>query len=305
MKKIVACEPATRIIVALVVALLPLAGAGCFRSPDPNKMTCDKASACPSGYYCAIDKKRCIAGAAPSAGIAGSAPAAPTPFSSPVRLRRSFSPPRAPPSAPPAPTWPRPMGGTAAMWTTRKKSSGRSKPPPASVRPKSSRPETSCKRGGMPGPPAQLDLPSGRLVLIMNYASLRIRIVRRRLQGLRRKIHVAPPAFGQAADALSGVQKAGAQNHFHLQFTAQAQAAVHLGRQEGRVHRAQASRQGRIRAAVNRPKVESRKRKAPWGPRPFTGRRTEPGMWRFCCLNCHLIQKDTLILNSFLTPGVQ
>ena len=73
MKKIVACEPATRIIVALVVALLPLAGAGCFRSPDPNKMTCDKASACPSGYYCAIDKKRCIAGAAPSADAGGGA----------------------------------------------------------------------------------------------------------------------------------------------------------------------------------------------------------------------------------------
>ena len=28
---------------------------------------------------------------------------------------------------------------------------------------------------------------------------------------MRRKIHVAPAAFGQAVDALSGVQKAGAQ----------------------------------------------------------------------------------------------
>ena len=67
---------------------------------------------------------------------------------------------------------------------------------------------------------------------------------------MRRQIHLAPAAFGQAADALSGVQKAGAQNHFHLQFAAQAQAAVHLGREKGRVHRAQKGEQGRIREAV-------------------------------------------------------
>jgi len=66
MKKIVAGERANRGVGALVVALLTLAGAGCFRNPDPNKLTCDKASACPSGYYCAIDEKRCVAGAAPS-----------------------------------------------------------------------------------------------------------------------------------------------------------------------------------------------------------------------------------------------
>ena len=67
---------------------------------------------------------------------------------------------------------------------------------------------------------------------------------------MRRQIHFAPPAVGQAANELSGVQEAGAQNHFHLQFAAQAQAAVHLGREKGRVHRAQKDQQGRIRAAM-------------------------------------------------------
>ena len=82
------------------------------------------------------------------------------------------------------------------------------------------------------------------------HAYLRIRIVRRPLRGLRREVHLEPPAFGQAAHELSGVQKAGAQNHFRLQHAAQAQAAVHLGRQKGRVHRAQENQQGRIRKAV-------------------------------------------------------
>ncbi len=66
MKKIVACGRVNRGVVALVVALLPLASARCFRSPDPNKLKCDKASACPSGYYCVINEKRCVAGNAPS-----------------------------------------------------------------------------------------------------------------------------------------------------------------------------------------------------------------------------------------------
>jgi len=69
----------------------------------------------------------------------------------------------------------------------------------------------------------------------MFYAPLRIRAVRRRLQGLRREIHVEPPALGQTADELPRVQEAGAQSFFQLQFTAQAQAAVHLGREEVRL----------------------------------------------------------------------
>ena len=67
------------------------------------------------------------------------------------------------------------------------------------------------------------------------YAPLRIRTVRRRLQGLRREIHLEPSALGQAAHELSRVQKAGAQNLFQLQFAAQAQAAIHLGREEVRL----------------------------------------------------------------------
>ena len=70
------------------------------------------------------------------------------------------------------------------------------------------------------------------------------------------KFTLRRPLSAKPLDTLSGVQKAGAQNHFILQFAAQAQAALHLRRQEGRVHRAQKSQQGRIREAVNWLRVE-------------------------------------------------
>ena len=56
--------------------------------------------------------------------------------------------------------------------------------------------------------------------------------MRRRLQGLRREIHFEPSVERGGTDEMSGVQKAGAKSLFRLQHAAQAQAAVHLGREE-------------------------------------------------------------------------
>lgn len=64
-------------------------------------------------------------------------------------------------------------------------------------------------------------------------------------------VHAAPAAVGQAAHELPGLQKAGTQNHFRLQYAHQAQAAVGFGRQESRVYGAQKGQQGRVRTAVN------------------------------------------------------
>ena len=63
---------------------------------------------------------------------------------------------------------------------------------------------------------------------------------------MRREIHVAPAVERAGVDEVSGVQKAGAQDHFRLQHAAQTQAVVHFGRKKGRVHRAQKAPQGRI-----------------------------------------------------------
>ena len=71
--------------------------------------------------------------------------------------------------------------------------------------------------------------------------------MRRRLQGVRREVHVEPSAVGQATDALPGVQEAGAEGSLHVQF---AEAGFDFGCQEGRVHGAEARQQGRVRAAV-------------------------------------------------------
>jgi len=57
-------------------------------------------------------------------------------------------------------------------------------------------------------------------------------------------------AVRAAPHAMPGLQKAGAQNHLHVQLADKAQAAVHHRCQEGRFQRLQASRQGRIRTAV-------------------------------------------------------
>jgi len=70
-------------------------------------------------------------------------------------------------------------------------------------------------------------------------ADLRIRIVRRRLQGVRWEIHPAPSAFRGAFDELPGVQEAGAKDYFLVQFAHKTQAAVRLGCQESGVHGAQ------------------------------------------------------------------
>jgi len=71
------------------------------------------------------------------------------------------------------------------------------------------------------------------------------------VQDVRRQVHFAPAALSQAVDELSGLQEAGAQDHFHLQFAAETQAAVRFGRKKGRVYRAQKSQQRRVRTAVN------------------------------------------------------
>jgi len=70
--------------------------------------------------------------------------------------------------------------------------------------------------------------------------------VRRQLRGLRRQVHAEPAAVGAAAGKMSGMQKAGAQNHFVLQHAAQTQAAFDFRREKSRLHRAQKSPQGRI-----------------------------------------------------------
>ena len=52
------------------------------------------------------------------------------------------------------------------------------------------------------------------------------------MQGVWRNVHAEPPAVRTAVDEMSGLQKAGAQDHFWVQHAAQAQAAVHLGCEE-------------------------------------------------------------------------
>ena len=79
------------------------------------------------------------------------------------------------------------------------------------------------------------------------YAFVRIRTLRRKLRGVRWEIHFAPAAFGSAVDPMSSLQEAGSPGVVHLQL---AQEAFDLGRQEGRIYRAEAGQQGRIRTAV-------------------------------------------------------
>jgi hypothetical protein len=81
-------------------------------------------------------------------------------------------------------------------------------------------------------------------------ADLRIRIVRRRLQGVRWEIHPAPAAFRRAADELPGVQEAGAKDYFVFQFPVETEAALDLGRQKGGFYRAQEGQQGGVREAM-------------------------------------------------------
>jgi hypothetical protein len=49
---------------------------------------------------------------------------------------------------------------------------------------------------------------------------------------MRRKVHVAPATFGQAADELSRVQETGVQNLVHIQF---AEDGFDFGCEEGGV----------------------------------------------------------------------
>src|SRR5258708_40180614 len=80
--------------------------------------------------------------------------------------------------------------------------------------------------------------------------------MRRRLQGLWRPIHLAPPALRQAVDEMPRVQEAGAPHMVHLQLP---EDPFHFGRKKSRIYRAQAPRQRRIRETVS------------------TGRRSTPG----------------------------
>ena len=75
--------------------------------------------------------------------------------------------------------------------------------------------------------------------------------MRGRLQRVRGEVHAEAAAVGQAVDELPGVQEAGAEDYFVVQFAAEAEAAVGDGREEGGFHGAEASEQGGIRAAIN------------------------------------------------------
>ena len=66
------------------------------------------------------------------------------------------------------------------------------------------------------------------------------------MQGVRREIHAAPAVERAGVDEMPGLQKTGAQDHFHLQHAAQTQAAFDFRREKSRLHRAQKNQKGRI-----------------------------------------------------------
>src|ERR1043166_3527627 len=72
---------------------------------------------------------------------------------------------------------------------------------------------------------------------------------------MRRQVHVAPSAERTRADEMSGLQKTRAQNHFQFQLADQIEAAVDFRRQAGRIYRAQAREQGRIRETISQIEV--------------------------------------------------
>lgn len=82
------------------------------------------------------------------------------------------------------------------------------------------------------------------------YAYLRIRIVRRRLHGVRREVHVEPSVVRQAADKLSSLQETRQESLFFIQFADEVEATFGDRREESRVHSPKEAGQGRIRATV-------------------------------------------------------
>ena len=82
------------------------------------------------------------------------------------------------------------------------------------------------------------------------YADLRIRTLRWILRGVRREVHLAAADERARADQMPGLQKAGAQDHFWIQFAYEIEASVRHRRQKSRLHRPETFGQRRIRAAV-------------------------------------------------------
>lgn len=66
------------------------------------------------------------------------------------------------------------------------------------------------------------------------------------------EVYAASPAFREAADELSRVQKARAEDPLDFQLTDQVEAAFGDGRQKSRFYGPQKGEQGRIRAAMTR-----------------------------------------------------
>jgi hypothetical protein len=61
---------------------------------------------------------------------------------------------------------------------------------------------------------------------------------------MRWQVHLEPASVRQAADALSGMQEAGAQDHFDFPFTHETETTFGFGRQKGRVLHLQEAGQG-------------------------------------------------------------
>jgi len=66
-------------------------------------------------------------------------------------------------------------------------------------------------------------------------AVVRIRTLRGGLQGMRRQIHAAAATFSGSVDQMPGVQEAGSESVFHIQF---AKNAFDFGRKKGGIQRA-------------------------------------------------------------------
>lgn len=58
-------QQASRHLRDCLLVLGAVSCAGCFRTLDPSKLTCDQGAGCPSGYYCAFDQKRCVPATGP------------------------------------------------------------------------------------------------------------------------------------------------------------------------------------------------------------------------------------------------
>ena len=107
--------------------------------------------------------------------------------------------------------------------------------------------DRSRKRHDRRAEEAQQSLQSIAQRVVFCRAALRIRALRRGLQGLRGAIYSSAATFSAASDELSGVQKAGAAGLVHFQSW---KVGFHFGRQKGRVYGFEACRQRGIRETM-------------------------------------------------------